>query len=133
MSSLKIADNHDNEAGLLQFHQLNSPMFYDVQFIAAEGILTEWHSWVSRELDGNRQPVTIGLPWGKWILYHVSRAELTWFVANFGPLVTITTLDKRSNTYKNFNATMFEPELVDEAEWDGLYWKEARFTFWDLE
>lgn len=130
-SSVKIADGQNNAGGLTSLDLLSPPLFRF--YIAPEGVLTEWHNFVTRELDGNRQLVEIGLPWVAWVFFKLSRAELSYLRSAFGDPVTIRTLDKQTNAYHNYNAIMYFPDLVDQAKWDTGEWLDVRVEFHDLE
>ncbi len=131
MSSIKIADTHDNEGGLTQFQNLETGLFKEIIFYAVDGILTEWHSYESRDFDGNRQPINIGRPWVLWIIDRLTRAEMAFMMDEYGMEVTITTLNKELNEYHNYNATFIKPDL-GEAGWESNTWRQVKFEFRDL-
>lgn len=129
-SSVKIAVGANNVAGLKSLELLSPPLFKD--YIFPEGVSTEFHPYVARELDGNRVMVKIGRPWVAWKLYRLTRAEMNYLLATFGDPVTIRTLDKETNTYRNYNATFNRPDLVEQVKWDTNTWDDVRIEFWDL-
>lgn len=131
MSSVQIADGHNNEVGLENLEDLDPPLFSE--FIADGGVLTEWHPYVTRERAGNGVYVPIGRPWVAWIFQRLEKEELSYLLENFGDFVTISTLDKSDYTYKTFNATFVPSDLIDMASWDMDGWDEVRIEFHDLE
>lgn len=126
MSDYQIADGHDNEAGLTELALLDPPLFAAY----ADGVLTEWHDSEARQWSGDRQMVPVGRAWVAWRFFRLTRAEMTYLRTNFGAAVTIRTLDKRANTFANFNATLVLPDPA--SGWEADEWRDARVEFRDL-
>ncbi len=133
MSTVLWANNHDNVVGLKMFQEFSAPLFNDIAYKATDGLLTIWHPWESTMLDGFKRLIPVGRPWVEWVIYRMSRAEMTYILTTFGSYATIHTLDKSSNTYKNFNAIFHRPDLIDQANWDVNYWDNVHLVFKDLE
>jgi hypothetical protein len=127
VSEYQIADGHDNEAGLTELALLDPPLFAAY----ADGLLTEWHDYETREWSGDRQPVAVGRAWVAWRFFRLTRDEMAYLRANFGASVTIRTLDKGANTFAAFNATLVLPDPA--AGWEADEWRDVRAEFRDLE
>lgn len=130
MSSVQIADGHDNEVGLEYLEDLDPPLFEEY---IGDGVLTEWHPYVTRERAGNGVYVPIGRPWVAWLFKRLTKEELTFLLEEFSDFVTISTLDKSDHSYKSYNATLVKPDLIDMASWDQDGWDDVRVEFHDLE
>lgn len=128
MGMNKIANTHNNVANLKALWQLSPPLFR----IYRGDLLTQWHEGEERVLNGNREWVWIGLPWCAWIFFRLTRAEMLYLRKMFGKSVTICTLDKGANEWKNFNATLLLPDLNEQAKWDTDEWLDVRVEFRDL-
>lgn len=105
------------------------------EFAAPEAVLTEFHAYIERILDGNRDWVEIGLPYVKWTLYRCTRAEFA-LLSTFEGDVTIRTLNQKTNAYHIYNAKCKSVELHADATWtsDSLPQVEnVVMTFYDLE
>lgn len=133
MSEYKIADGHDNAAGLTELALLDAPLFAAY----ADGVVSEWHESEARLWSGDRQLVPVGRAWVVWRLFRLTRAEMAYLRATFGASgvaqaspVTIRTLDKGANAFANFNATLVLPALALGWEADG--WNDVRLEFRDL-
>lgn len=113
---------------------ISPPLF--LEFGTAESIATEFHDYVARELDGNRLWVTIGLPWVKVTLYHVSRVEYA-ILKTYEGLVTIRCLNQSTNVYHIYNASCRSIENHADSKWtgpDGMPgWGDVTMTFYDLQ
>ena len=128
----QIADGYDNTAGLTPLHQLSTPLFWRFYMIQSE-----WHDYESREWSGSRIYVPIGRPWVVWRFFVLTPDELAYLRANFGVAVTIRTLNKTTNLWSNYNATLALPDAGDGnwATWDygAEWWTNVRLEFRDLE
>jgi len=130
MSSLKIAVGNNNAAGLTELEDLSPPLF-DL-FGPSEAIKTEWHDYETRELAGDHIYVNIGRPWVAWIFDWMTRAEMAYLRTTYATqLVTIRTLNKATNAYANYSATLVFPEL-GETDYDIGIWEKVRIEFHDL-
>jgi hypothetical protein len=127
MSDYKIADGHDNAAGLTELALLDAPLFAAY----ADGVLSEWHESEARVWSGDRQLLPVGRAWVVWRLFRLTRPEMAFLRANFGAAVTIRTLDKSANAFADFNATLVLPALS--LGWDADGWNDVRLEFRDLE
>lgn len=127
MSSYKIADGHDNAAGLVALAALDPPLFAAY----ADGIVTEWHESETRVWSGDRRLVPVGRAWVAWRFFRLTRDELAYLRDSFGAAVTIRTLDKGADAFANFNATLVLPDPADGWHADG--WDNVRVEFRDLE
>jgi hypothetical protein len=127
MSEYKIADGHDNTAGLTELALLDVPLFAAY----GDGLVTEWHESEARVWSGDRRLVPVGRAWAVWRLFRLTRDEMAYLRANFGASVTIRTLDKIANTFADFNATLVLPDPARGWEADG--WNDVRLEFRDLE
>jgi hypothetical protein len=130
MSSVQIAEGHNNEIGLEDLEDIDPPLFLD--FATEGGVLTEWHPYVMRERAGNGVYVEIGRPWVAWLFQRMTKDELATLLDDYGDFVTISTLDKSDQTFKSYNATFVKPDLVDMADWDQDGWDDVRLEFHDL-
>jgi hypothetical protein len=133
MSEYKIADGHDNIAGLTELALLDVPLFAAY----ADGIVTEWHESEARVWSGDRRLVPVGRAWAVWRLFRLTRDEMAYLRANLGASgasqtspVTIRTLDKGANAFADFNATLILPDPARGWEADG--WNDVRLEFRDL-
>lgn len=114
-------------------NQLSPPLLSEYAQAGVE--LTEWHDYVSRELDGNRNYVEIGLPWCKVTLFRVSRADFALLMTYAGE-VSIYVLNGTDNAYQTFNAKLQRPEANVSAKWsaDAIGgWTDVELLFYDLE
>lgn len=127
MSQYLIADGYDNVAGLLSLHQLEPPLFYDYNV----GIKTYFKEYVSQIMTGDRKFIRVGLPSTVWELFKISLDEYAYLRENFGQEVTIRTLDKSTNTFRDYNAVMELPD-ISETQFDIGDWYQFRLKFWDL-
>jgi len=126
VSEYKIADGHDNAAGLTPLEALDPPLFAAY----ADGLLSEWHDFEARAWSGDRLPVPVGRAWVAWRFFRLTRDELAYLRANFGSAVTIRTLDKGANEFVNFNATLVLPDPA--LGWDADGWDGVRIELRDL-
>lgn len=126
MSDYKIADGHDNAAGLTALDALDPPLFAAY----ADGIVTEWHESEARAWSGDRRLVPIGRAWAAWRFFRLTREEMAYLRDHFGAQVTIRTLDKAADAFADFNATLVLPDPADGWIADG--WNDARIEFRDL-
>gem|GEM_PF-6699839 len=133
MSEYKIANGHDNVAGLTELALLDVPLFAAY----ADGVVTEWHDTEAWLWSGDRQLVPVGRAWAGWRLFRLTRDEMAYLRANFGSAgmaktspVTIRTLDKSANAFANFNATLVLPDPARGWEADG--WNDVWLEFRDL-
>ena len=127
MSEYKIAEGHDNVAGLTALEALDPPLFAAY----GEGLLSEWHDSEAREWSGDRRLVPVGRAWVAWRFFRLTRDEMAYLRANFGAAVTIRTLDKGADGFANFNATLVLPDMAVGWEADG--WNDGRVELRDLE
>lgn len=132
----KIADAHDNAAGLQYLWQLSPPMFRDFR----GDLLTEWSDADQYVLNGNNELVPLTLPSVNWVFYRLSREEYQYLKTNFGTTVTIYTLDKGADEWKTFNATLLALRVIGKgsssggsARWEMNEWYDVRLEFIDLE
>lgn len=128
MSEYRIADGHDNAAGLTALEALAPPLFAAY----ADGILSEWHESEGRAWSGDRQAVPVGRAWAAWRFFRLTADELAYLRENFGAQVTIRTLDKGAGAFGNFNATLVLPDLAKDARWDAGGWRDVRVELRDL-
>ncbi len=126
MSEYKIADGHDNGGGLNALEALDPPLFAAY----ADGLLTEWHDFEVREWAGDRSLVLVGRAWVAWNFFRLTRDEMAYLRGHFGSAVTIRTLDKGTNAFANFNATLVLPD--PSLGWEADGWDEVRVEFRDL-
>lgn len=129
----KLADGHNNAAGLLYLWELDPPKFRETR----GDVLTEWSDAESFAVNGIGEMVPLTLPTDTWMLYRLSRAEYQYLKDNFGADVTIYTLDKGANEWKTFNATLLALRAMGKgnasARWEMDEWLEVRLEFVDLE
>lgn len=105
MSSARIALGHNQVP--VSFENIQPPLF--ALYAGDESIPTDFHNYVSREQDGNRNWVQIGLPYVEWRFFRLSRGEFK-KLATYTGNVSIRTLDQVTNTYKIYNGQAKEPE-----------------------
>ena len=129
MSEYKIADGHNNAGALAALEALSAPLFAAY----ADGLLSEWHDFEARQWAGDRTLVPVGRAWVAWKFFRLTRDELAYLQAHFGSTVTIRTLDKGTNSFANFNATLVLPDLSADARWEADEWLDVRIEFRDLE
>lgn len=131
MSSVRISLNHDTVPVELQ--NIQPPLL--ALYAGNESVPTEYHDYVSRRLDGDRNWVEVGLPYVVWTFFRLSRAEYTLLQSYTGP-VSIRTLDQKDNVYRLFNGKAKEPETNSgDAEFahdalDGFV--DVKITIYDL-
>lgn len=128
MSEYKLANGHDNEAGLEELQNLSAGLFgYYVG-----GLKTEWHDFVTQILVGSRRSYApIGLPWCDWVMFKITPQELKYLKDNFGPEVTVRTFDKGRNAFYNFNAIILFPD-TSAFDFDIGEWIDLKISFIDL-
>jgi hypothetical protein len=129
----KIADGHDNAAGLLELWQLDPPKFR----MFRGDLLTEWSDAEGGFVrNGLGEMVPIGLPTDTWIFFRLTRDELRYLQTEFGTEVTIYTLDKGRNTWTTFNATLLTIRIMGQgtssARWEMDEWFDVRMEFVEL-
>lgn len=106
MSSARIAIGHNQVP--VNLENISPPLFKE--YAGTEVLMTDYRDYVSRELDGDRQWITVGLPWVRWTFFRLSRAELALLETYEGP-VSIRQLDQRDNVYRLFNGSAKSPEV----------------------
>src|SRR5690606_30641420 len=105
MSSVAIVQGHNNIP--VELEDIQPPLF--ALYAGIESVPTEYHDYVSREMDGDRNWVEIGLPYVRWTFFRLSRAEYAVLVGYTGP-VSIRTLDQKTNQYRFYNGSAKPPE-----------------------
>ncbi len=124
MSDYKIANTHNNAAGLQALDALIPPLFAAY----TGGIVTDWHAAEAQIMTGDRRLCPVGLPYVVWHLHRLSAAELLYIRATFGAQVTIRTLNKTAGAFGNFNATL----EIDSGAWRANGWDSVKLTLWEL-
>jgi hypothetical protein len=131
MSSVAIVKGHNNIP--VELEDIQPPLF--ALYAGTETLETEYHDYVERILDGNRQWVEIGMPFVRWLFFRLTREEFT-LLQNYEGEVSIRTLDQRDNTYRYYNGIAKPPEPNgNTADWaaDALQgWIDVVFEIYDL-
>jgi len=133
VSSVRIANGHDNEASLEELQDIFSgtdPLLF-AEYTAYDAVETEWHDAEAVEIDGDGNPKLIGLPWCVWKFGRLTAAEVV-MLKTLGPNVTINTYNKSAGGYTDFNAVMDYIE-VGELDWDMGGYDDVNITFRRLE
>ena len=130
----KIANGANNAAGLQYLWLLSPPLFRDFR----GDLLTEWSDADQYVMNGNREMVPLTLPSVNWVFYRLTRAEYQYLKDNFGTSVTIYTLDKGTDTWTTFNATLLSLRVIGKGSggsgrWEMDEWYDVRLELIDLE
>lgn len=135
-SDYQLAVGHSEIGNLTSIDNLDSGNFKNYLIW---GMLTEWHDYESRELDGNRRYRVYGRPWCAWIFFNLTKDTLDYLLTTLTPSesgeVTIRTLNKRTGEFEIYNAIMHAPDIGNpsEAQYDMTEWFSVRFEMRDLE
>lgn len=130
-SAFRLQTNYNTTPQGLE--ALSAPLL--AEYAAGETVITHWHDYITRELDGDRDWVEVGLPWVEVFLYRVSRAEFALLMTYEGE-VSIRVLNQTLNQYLVYNAKLKPPEAnSSDATWsaDAIQgWNDVKLTFFDL-